>query len=87
LKAFRSDYNVAATQFGEPSTARSDCRDQADELSSHVNIPSRTVEENRESPLKSQVLMQVNIICSKFIPSNLFDHLKPKRIDTAGWRN
>ncbi|KAM0923546.1 hypothetical protein ACQ4PT_005464 [Festuca glaucescens] len=58
LKAFRSEYNVAATQFSEPSMARSDSRDQADEFSSHVNIPSRTVEENRESPLKSQVLMQ-----------------------------
>ncbi|KAM0916725.1 hypothetical protein ACQ4PT_010058 [Festuca glaucescens] len=55
LKAFRSE---SATQFSEPSTARSDSRDQADEFSSHANIPSRTVEDNRESPLKSQVLMQ-----------------------------
>lgn len=57
LKTFRSEYNVTDTQFSEPSTSRSDSRDQAD-VSSHVNIPSRTVEENKESPLKSQVLMQ-----------------------------
>jgi centromeric protein E len=64
VKAFRSE---SATQFSEPSTARSDSRDQADEFSSHANIPSRTVEDNRESPLKSQVLMQVNITCLQFI--------------------
>ncbi|CAM0904596.1 unnamed protein product [Alopecurus aequalis] len=59
LKASRSQYNVPATQFSEPTTARSDPRDQADGFSSHANIPSRTAEENKESPLKSQVLMQV----------------------------
>uniref|UniRef100_A0ACD5URV3 Uncharacterized protein n=1 Tax=Avena sativa TaxID=4498 RepID=A0ACD5URV3_AVESA len=59
LKASRSEYSVAATQFSEPSTARSDLRDQADEFSSHADIPSRIAEESKESPLKSQVLMQV----------------------------
>ncbi|VAH47915.1 unnamed protein product [Triticum turgidum subsp. durum] len=46
------------TKFSEPSTSRSYPRDQVDEFSSHENIPSRTAEENKESPLKSQVLMQ-----------------------------
>uniref|UniRef100_A0A8R7TJG1 Kinesin motor domain-containing protein n=1 Tax=Triticum urartu TaxID=4572 RepID=A0A8R7TJG1_TRIUA len=46
------------TKFSEPSTSRSYPKDQADEFSSHENIPSRTAEENKESPLKSQVLMQ-----------------------------
>ncbi|KAM3367467.1 hypothetical protein ACQJBY_016206 [Aegilops geniculata] len=58
LKASKSDNNVAGTQFSEPSTSRSYPKDQADEFSSHENIPSRTAEENKESPLKSQVLMQ-----------------------------
>ena len=48
-------------QISEPSTSRSYPKDQADEFSSHENIPSRTAEENKESPLKSQVLMQVSI--------------------------
>lgn len=58
LKASKSESNVAGTEFSEPSTSRSYPRDQADELSSHENVPCRTVEENKESPLKSQVLMQ-----------------------------
>ncbi|VAH32516.1 unnamed protein product [Triticum turgidum subsp. durum] len=58
LKASKSENNVAGMQFSEPSTSRSYPKDQADEFSSHENIPSRTAEENKESPLKSQVLMQ-----------------------------
>ncbi|KAF7016577.1 hypothetical protein CFC21_030159 [Triticum aestivum] len=58
LKASKSENNVADTQFSEPSTSRSYPKDQADEFSSHENIPSRTAEENKVSPLKSQVLMQ-----------------------------
>ena len=79
---------MAATQFSEPTTARSDPRDQADGFSSHVNIPSRTAEENKESPLKSQVLMQVkhhrHLNSS---PYNLVCHFKPKRKEAAGCRN
>ena len=79
---------MAATQFSEPAMARSDPRDQADRFSSHAIIPSRTAEENKESPLKSQVLMQVkHHMPLNSSPSNLVCHLKPKRNDAAGCRN
>ncbi|KAL5215542.1 hypothetical protein ABZP36_006943 [Zizania latifolia] len=55
LKAARSEDNMASTHSTEPSTTSSNPRD---EVSSHANMPSRTTEEHKESPLKSQVLMQ-----------------------------
>ncbi|KAG8064543.1 hypothetical protein GUJ93_ZPchr0004g40062 [Zizania palustris] len=55
LKIVRREDNMASMQSSEPSTTSSNPRN---EVSSHANMPSRTTEEHKESPLKSQVLTQ-----------------------------
>ncbi|XP_062184780.1 kinesin-like protein KIN-7E, chloroplastic [Phragmites australis] len=61
LKAARSEDSFASLQSSEPSTTSTDPRDQANEISNHANIPSKTTGEN-ESALISQVLMQASEI-------------------------
>ncbi|KAL6650591.1 hypothetical protein ACP70R_009516 [Stipagrostis hirtigluma subsp. patula] len=61
LKASRSEDSFASVQSSEPSTTSTDPRDQANEVSNHANMPSKTAGEN-ESALMSQVLMQASEI-------------------------
>lgn len=59
LKASRSENNVTGMLLGVPSSmGRNDPMDQTNDVSSHENISAKTAEENKESALKSQVLMQ-----------------------------
>ena len=60
-KATKSEDSFASVQSSEPSTASTDTRDQANEVSSHANMPSRTTDLN-ESGFISQVLKQVKDI-------------------------
>ncbi|XP_066347281.1 kinesin-like protein KIN-7E, chloroplastic isoform X1 [Miscanthus floridulus] len=60
-KAAKSEDSFASVQSSEPSTASTDTRDQANEVSSHANMPSRTTDLN-ESGFISQVLKQASEI-------------------------
>ncbi|XP_062225681.1 kinesin-like protein KIN-7E, chloroplastic isoform X2 [Phragmites australis] len=61
LKAARSKDSFVSMQSSEPSMTSNDPRDQANEVSNHSHVPSRTTEEN-ESVLISQVLTQASEI-------------------------